>query len=117
MLWELLQTVWRALFKKEKASIAIEGFDRFSARMEHRLNRTEERLDECDRDRAELREQAEEQRSEIACLRMKVVECDEDRAELREKINRHSIEIDNLKATTPGSAPQIPHRTTRQREE
>ncbi len=79
MLWELLQALGKLLFRKEKAAIAIEGFDRFSARMERRLEATEARLDVCEEDRVEMRQV-------IGVLGMKVEDCDDDRKELRSRL-------------------------------
>ncbi len=108
---ELFASIWNWLWRKEKSSIAIEGFDRLSARFENRLTVTEDRLDECDRDRAELR-------SEVTDLKVKSVECDTDRAELRSEVhelgkqlNRHSIELKSAMGISDN--PQPPKRTTR----
>jgi chaperonin cofactor prefoldin len=77
---ELFRAIWGWLWRTEKASVAIEGFDRFARRMENRLKATEKRMDECDEDRAELR-------MAVGGLTVKVNECDEDRTELRERID------------------------------
>lgn len=74
-----IRSAWKFIFRQEKASVAIEGFDRFARRMENRLAKTEKRLDECDEDRAELR-------AEVGVLKIEVGECKEDRDELRERI-------------------------------
>ncbi len=115
---ELVLSIWRWLTRKEKSSVAIEGFDllassqrEFNAQIIERLDTQSTRLDECDQDRSELR-------TAIGGLTIKVAECETDRTELRDsveqlsqQINRHSIEIKSTLGITDD--PKPPLRTTR----
>jgi len=83
---EVARAIWAWLTRKEKASVALEGFNLlsgsqrdFNEQILHQLNTQNERLDECDQDRADLR-------TEVNALNTKVAECDEDRKELRDRI-------------------------------
>lgn len=86
MLWELWQAIKAFLFRKDKASDAIDGFDRLSDRQEKfnqqildELGKQNIRLNDCDEDRTELR-------SEITLLKDRVEVCEEDRQDLRERV-------------------------------
>lgn len=78
-MWNWITSVLTWLFKKEGAAIAIEGYDRLYNRQNDWIERTEKRLDDCERDRDELHKK-------MGCLEIKVDECESDRRELRERI-------------------------------
>ncbi len=83
---ELFVSIWHWITRKEKSSLAIDGFigltasqRDFNEQVIDQLNLQARRLDECEEDRDELR-------NKIVHLEQKVYECDEDRKDLRERI-------------------------------
>lgn len=70
---EWLTAIFRFFVKREP------GWDKFSDRIERRLERTEQRLDECEEDRHALR-------YDISELRSRIAECDNDREQLTERV-------------------------------
>lgn len=83
---EFLVGIWAWLTRKEKSSVAIDGFDRLSSRQEKfnqqildELVTQSKRLDDCDKDRDDLRKK-------VGVLDQKVEDCDEDRTDLRKRV-------------------------------
>ena len=78
---------------RSKAADAVDAYDRFTSRLEHRLAGYEIRLDECEQDR-------EEMRSEITDLTIKVARCDEDREQLQTDVARLKDKVRTLEIKT-----------------
>ncbi len=105
-------------FKPRKSPDAIEGFDRLSRSQRElyeqvllelkeyrkRQDATDVRLDECDRDRAVLR-------NDVSQLESRVKVCEDDRENLHKQLSRHSVELKEAIGIT--DEPKPAHRTTR----
>ena len=95
--WNLIVRLGKYLFRQEKAMDAVDAFERLSKKLEDqaelwekRYAAQQERMDKCDRERAELRQEL---------------------SELQAKINRHSLEFKS--ALGIPKEPQPPRRSTR----
>ncbi len=107
---ELVASIWNWLWRKEKSSAAFEGFNlltgdqrKFNQQVLEELEKQRKRLDECDNDRAELR-------NDVSELNGRVQSCEDDREDLRQQLNRHSIEFKSALGISP--EPKPPRRTT-----
>jgi chromosome segregation ATPase len=93
-----MEWLWGLLLKLigmggKGAKDAIVGYDRLTGRYEHRLDKLEARVDECDQERRELL-------AEVRELKWRVADCDQDRTELRNKVNHIETKVTTLEQKT-----------------
>jgi chromosome segregation ATPase len=93
-----MEWLWGALLKLigmggKGAKDAIEGYDRFTRRIISRLEIMEIKVDECDRERNELK-------SKIGEFEYRIKDCEEDRLELRSHITELQTKVNTLEAKT-----------------